>query len=70
MTLPVQGHHGTEDPLKPFAAGQELTRRIPGAQFVVYEGAGHALFLERPEGGERILAFSPSLKRARCEPRV
>jgi 3-oxoadipate enol-lactonase len=57
LTMPVQVHHGTEDPLMPFAAGRELARRIPGAQFVVYEGAGHALFLERPEGGERILAF-------------
>jgi 3-oxoadipate enol-lactonase len=57
LTMPVQVHHGTEDPLMPFAAGRELARRIPGAQFVVYEGAGHALFLERPEGGERILTF-------------
>jgi hypothetical protein len=30
---------------------------MPGAQFVVYECAGHALILERPEGGDRILAF-------------
>jgi pimeloyl-ACP methyl ester carboxylesterase len=58
LTMPVQVHHGTDDPLMPFAAGRELARRIPGAQFVVHEGAGHALVLERPEeSSERILAF-------------
>jgi pimeloyl-ACP methyl ester carboxylesterase len=56
--MPVQIHHGTEDPLMPFAAGRELARRIPGAQLVVHEGAGHALILERPEEGrESVLRF-------------
>ncbi|HEX2231785.1 MAG TPA: alpha/beta hydrolase [Thermoleophilaceae bacterium] len=49
LGIPVQVHHGTEDPLIPFSAGRELARRIPGAEFVVHEGAGHALILERPE---------------------
>jgi 3-oxoadipate enol-lactonase len=58
LTMPVQVHHGSEDQLMPFAAGRELARRIPGARFVVHEGAGHALVLERPEEcSERILAF-------------
>jgi pimeloyl-ACP methyl ester carboxylesterase len=58
LTMPVQVHHGTEDPLMPFAAGRELARRIPGAQFVIHEGAGHALILECPEAcSESILAF-------------
>ena len=58
LTVPVQVHHGTEDRLMPFAAGRELARRIPGAQFVVHDGAGHALVLERAEeSAERILAF-------------
>ena len=57
LTMPVQLHHGTKDPLIPFAAGRELARQITGAQFVVYPGAGHALLLERPEGAERVLAF-------------
>jgi len=58
LTMPVQVHHGTEDRLMPFAAGRELASRIPDAQFVAYEGAGHALILERPEEGrERVLAF-------------
>jgi pimeloyl-ACP methyl ester carboxylesterase len=49
LSIPVQVHHGTEDPLIPFAAGRELARRIPGAEFVAHEGAGHALVLERPD---------------------
>src|SRR5918992_3016177 len=49
LSIPVQVHHGTEDPLIPFAAGRELARRIPGAEFVAHEGAGHALILERPD---------------------
>ena len=65
LSMPVHVHHGTEDPLIPFAAGRELARRIPNAEFVAYEGTGHAIFLERPEGGARLLAFSPSATRAR-----
>ena len=58
LAMPVQVHHGTADPLMPFAAGQELARRIPDAELVAYEGAGHALILERTEEcGERVLAF-------------
>jgi 3-oxoadipate enol-lactonase len=57
LTMPVQVHHGTEDSLMPFAAGRELARRIPGARFVVHEGAGHAIFECLDEVGESILAF-------------
>jgi len=58
LSMPVQVHHGTADSLVPFAAGQELARRIPGAQFVVHEGAGHTFGLERPEKtSERIVEF-------------
>ena len=68
--MPVQVHHGTEDRtedrLIPFAAGRALARRFHGAQFVVNEGAGHALVLERTEGSsERIVALL-----AECEPRA
>jgi pimeloyl-ACP methyl ester carboxylesterase len=49
LGIPVQVHHGTEDPLIPFAAGRELARRILGAEFVVHYCAGHARILERPE---------------------
>lgn len=58
LRMPVQVHHGTADRLMPFAAGRELAGRIPGAQLVVHEGAGHAIILERPEEcRESVLAF-------------
>ena len=57
LTMPVQVHHGTEDRLVPFAAGGELARGIPGARFVVHEGAGHAILERWDELGESILAF-------------
>src|SRR5205823_5303204 len=57
LTMPVQVHHGTEDRLVPFAGGGELARRIPGARFVVHEGAGHGILERLEEVGESILAF-------------
>ena len=57
LTMPVQVHHGTEDRLVPFAAGGELARGIPGARFVVHEGAGHAILERWDELSESILAF-------------
>ena len=57
LTMPVQVHHGSQDPLVPLAAGRELARRIPGARFVVHEGTGHALFERTEEVAETILAF-------------
>jgi len=59
----VQVHHATEDRLIPFAAGQELARLIPAAQFVVHKGAGHGLFERTEECMESIIAFN-----AECEP--
>jgi pimeloyl-ACP methyl ester carboxylesterase len=57
LKMPVQVHHGSEDPLIPLAAGRELVRRIPRARFEVHVGAGHALF-ERPEEvSEAVLSF-------------
>lgn len=57
LTMPVQVHHGTEDRLIPYAAGRELGRRIPNAQFVVHEGAGHGMLERLEEIGESILGF-------------
>jgi pimeloyl-ACP methyl ester carboxylesterase len=64
LSMPVQVHHGTEDPLVPLAAGRELARRIRGARFELHPGAGHGLFERTDEAGERILAFL-----AECEAR-
>lgn len=44
--------HGTEDPLVPFACGQDTARRIPGARLVAVRGMGHDL---PPGVVERIL---------------
>jgi 2-succinyl-6-hydroxy-2,4-cyclohexadiene-1-carboxylate synthase len=35
--------------------GQELSDRIPGAQFQIVEGAGHAVHLEQPEAFQRVV---------------
>jgi pimeloyl-ACP methyl ester carboxylesterase len=35
--------HGHDDPLVPFAHGQDTARRIPGARFAGIEGMGHDL---------------------------
>jgi pimeloyl-ACP methyl ester carboxylesterase len=35
--------HGTDDPLVPFACGQDTARRIPGSQLVAVRGMGHDL---------------------------
>jgi pimeloyl-ACP methyl ester carboxylesterase len=45
--------HGKDDPLVPFACGQDTARRIPGARLVAIEGMGHDL---PPGVVERILA--------------
>jgi 3-oxoadipate enol-lactonase len=57
LKMPVQVHHGTEDRLVPFAAGRELARRIPGARFMAYEGAGHGILERLDESGDSIAAF-------------
>jgi pimeloyl-ACP methyl ester carboxylesterase len=57
LSMPVQVHHGSEDPLIPPAAGRELAQRIPGARFEIHAGAGHALFERTEEVSEGILAF-------------
>jgi pimeloyl-ACP methyl ester carboxylesterase len=57
LSIPVQVHHGSQDPLVPLAAGRELARRIPGARLEVHPGAGHGLFERMEEASESILAF-------------
>jgi 3-oxoadipate enol-lactonase len=57
LSMPVQVHHGSQDPLIPPAAGRELAQRIRGARFEIHAGAGHALFERTEEVAESILAF-------------
>jgi pimeloyl-ACP methyl ester carboxylesterase len=43
LRMPALVLHGTDDPLVPFACGQDTARRIPGAQLVGLRGMGHDL---------------------------
>ena len=54
--------HGRDDPLVPFACGQDTARRIPGAKFLGIEGMGHDL---PPGVVERLLEpLLPHLRRS------
>jgi len=43
ITIPTLVLHGKDDPLVPFACGEDTARRIRGARFVGIEGMGHDL---------------------------
>ena len=47
--LPVTVIHGDEDRLIPLAAGEDVARRIPGAELVVLEDCGHAISTDAEE---------------------
>lgn len=49
ITVPTLVMHGSEDAVMPLANAQLLARRIPGAELVVFSGAGHLFFHEEPE---------------------
>ena len=43
IAVPTLVLHGKDDPLVPFACGQDTARRIPGARLVGVDGMGHDL---------------------------
>ena len=43
ITIPTLVLHGTDDPLVPFACGEDTARRIRGSRFLGIEGMGHDL---------------------------
>jgi len=50
--------HGTEDRLVAPENARMLAERIPGAQLVLLEGAGHVYHAEQPEAAdEAVLVF-------------
>jgi 3-oxoadipate enol-lactonase len=49
IKAPTQVQHGTLDRVVPFHAGARLARCLPDASLVCFDGAGHALILERPD---------------------
>jgi pimeloyl-ACP methyl ester carboxylesterase len=46
ITAPTRIVHGSDDPLVPVAAGEDLARRIRGASADIIPGMGHDLPLE------------------------
>jgi pimeloyl-ACP methyl ester carboxylesterase len=58
LGCPALVTHGTADMLIPFRAGELIAQSIPGARWVVEEGAGHSLPKERPASfGEALRAL-------------
>ena len=54
VAVPTLVVHGKDDPLVPFACGEDTARRIPGARLVGVEGMGHDL---PPGVVQRLLAL-------------
>jgi proline iminopeptidase len=44
ISVPTLVLHGREDPVLPFAAGEDVAARIPGARLKIIEGWGHEVF--------------------------
>ena len=66
LRLPTLVLHGQDDPLVPFACGQDTARRIRGATLVGVPGMGHDL---PPEVVERLLqALLPHLRQTAIQP--
>jgi pimeloyl-ACP methyl ester carboxylesterase len=57
VAAPTLVQHGTRDVILRAAGARALATRIPGARLEVYEDAGHALAVERPEAVASALAF-------------
>jgi pimeloyl-ACP methyl ester carboxylesterase len=58
VAVPALVLHGSEDRLVDPANAALLAERIPGAELVILDGAGHAYQLERPdEADEAVLDF-------------
>ncbi|MGW2374034.1 alpha/beta fold hydrolase [Kitasatospora sp. NPDC001683] len=55
--LPALVLAGTKDLLTPSAHSEVMAERLPGAELVLVEGAGHLVLLERPELVDRELAL-------------
>jgi 3-oxoadipate enol-lactonase len=53
--LPTWVVHGTEDRVVPYANTELIRRRIPRAEVVTIDGAGHLCWLERPDEVNRLL---------------
>lgn len=58
LKVPALVIHGSHDRLVPTANARLIAGRIPGAELVIVEGAGHHFYSERPEASaEAVLGF-------------
>ncbi|WP_107054325.1 alpha/beta fold hydrolase [Streptomyces sp. NRRL S-350] len=57
LGLPTLVLAGTKDLLTPSAHSEVMAARLPGAELVLADGAGHLVMLERPEQVDRELAL-------------
>ncbi len=65
LRLPVLVLHGSEDRLVPVENARLLANRIPGAELVVLEGAGHVYHSEQPDAADAaVLRFLDRVDRA------
>ena len=66
--IPTLVVHGKDDPLVPFACGEDTARRIPGARLAGIDGMGHDL---PPAVVERLLALLlPHFESVRATPQL
>ncbi len=62
ITTPSLVMHGTEDPVVPFALGEDLVKTLPNARMVAFEGAGHNYFIaDIDRASKEVLAFFESV---------
>ncbi|HEX6391528.1 MAG TPA: alpha/beta fold hydrolase [Solirubrobacteraceae bacterium] len=55
IALPTLVIHGTADRMVPFANGELLASKIPGARLEAMDGVGHMFWWERPEESAALL---------------
>ncbi len=55
ITVPTLVIHGTEDQMLPFANGELIATKIPGARLAALEGVGHMFWWERPQESAALL---------------
>ena len=65
LDVPTLVIHGTTDQVVPFAAGEQLAERIPGARFLRLEGAGHNYLTDsEAESNRAVIEFLASVDSA------
>ena len=55
LSMPTLVIHGTADRLLPFANGQLIASRIPGARLELLDGIGHMFWWEQPERSAELI---------------